>query len=208
MRSTDLRRSILPALGAGLLAFSLVACTSAIGGEPTAPPASPAPATPAPATPAPATPAPAKPSPVVTPAPATPEPSDSGEDAMPINVMLDTTDGRVVDVDIVDYPSVIAGGASGRPDEGMSVEPGTIKVESVDATTLRLTWVDYAIDNDLTLYVYREDDGFRLVLIQPEPTGPVDATASDRELLLTFEDAIAVEDIEASLQDGIDTPND
>ena len=78
------------------------------------------------------------------------------------------------------------GGASGQPDEGMSVEPGTIKVASVDATTLRLTWVDYPIDNDLTLYVYREDGGFRLVLIQPEPTGPTDAMGSDRELLLTF----------------------
>lgn len=203
MRPTDFRRSILPALGAGLLAFSLVACTSAIGGEPTAPPASPTPATPAPVvTPGPVvTPAPA------TPAPATPEPSDPGEDAMPINVILDTTDGRVVDVDIVDYPGVLAGGASGKPDEGMSVEPGTIKVERVDATTLRLTWVDYAIDNDLTLYVYREGDGFRLVLIQPEPTGPVDATGSDRELLLTFDEAISVEDVEASLHNGIDTPN-
>lgn len=187
MRSTDLRRSIIPALGAGLLAFSLVACSSAIGGEPTASPSSPAPA---------------------TPAPATPEPSDPGEDAMPINVVLDTTDGRIVDVDIVDYPSVIAGGASGQPAEGMSVEPGTIKVERVNAKTLRLTWVDYAIDNDLTLYVYREDDGFRLVLIQPEPTGPVDAMGSDRELLLTFDDEIALEDIEATLQNGIDTPND
>lgn len=191
MRSTDFRRSMLPALGAGLLAFSLVACSSAIGGEPTAPPPSPAPATPSPVV---------TPGPVVTPEPATPKPSDPGEDAMPINVVLDTTDGSVVDVDIVDYPSVIAGGASGQPDEGMSVEPGTIKVESVDATTLRLTWVDYAVDNDLTLYVYREGDGFRLVLIQPEPTGPVDAMGSDRELLLTFDDAIAVEDIQASLQ--------
>lgn len=162
MRSTDLRRSLLPALGAGLLAFSLVACSSAIGGEPSTPPATPAPGTTAPVvTPGPVvTPAPASPTPTT---PSSPVPSDPGA-AMPINVVLDTTDGRVVDVDIVDYPGVIAGGASGQPDEGTSVEPGTITVESVDATTLRLTWVDYAIDNDLTLYVYREDGGFRLVL--------------------------------------------
>lgn len=44
--------------------------------------------------------------------------------------------------------------------------------------------------------------------IQPEPTGPTDAMGSDRELLLTFDGAIAVEDIEASLQNRIDTPNE
>lgn len=198
MRSTDFRHSLFPALGAGLLAFSLVACTSAIGGEPTAPPSTPAPATPAPATP----------SPIVTPVPVgTPEPSDPGEDAMPINVILDTADGHDVDVDIVDYPGVIAGGQSGKPAEGVSIDSEAIDVQSVDARTIQLTWSDFAMDNDLTLYVYRTDAGFRLVLIRPEPTEAVDAIGADRQLLVTFEQDVALDDLVVEIQNGMDTPN-
>jgi hypothetical protein len=201
MPRTDFRRSLLPALGAGLIALSLVACSSAVGSEPTPPPASEAPATPAPATPAPATPVPA------TPVPATPEPSDPGEVAMPITVVLDTADGSDVDVDIVDYPGVIEGGHSGDPAEGVSIDFDDIDVQAVDARTIQLTWSDFAMDNDLTLYVYRTDAGYRLVLIRPEPTTAVDSIGADRQLLLTFEQAIDLADLEVEIQDGIDTPN-
>jgi hypothetical protein len=219
MRITDFRRSLLPILSAGLIAVSLVACSAAAGSEPSQAPGTPAPASEAPSTPAPATPVPATPEPA-TPAPATPEPTDPepatpepapedpGEDAMPINVILDTADGHDVDVDIVDYPGAIAGGASGDPGDGMSVEPDTIAVTSVDARTVQLTWVDFGMDNDLTLYVYRTDGGFRLVLIQPEPTEAVDAMGFDRELLVTFEQDIDLDDLLVEIQNGIDTPND
>ena len=220
MRTTEFRRSLLPVLGAGLIAVSLVACSAAAGSEPSQAPSTPAPAseapskptpatTPVPATPVPATPAPATPEPT-DPEPATPEPTpdDPGEDAMPINVILDTADGHDVDVDIVDYPGVIAGGASGDPADGMSVDPNSIAVASVDARTIQLTWVDFGIDNDLTLYVYRTDGGFRLVLIQPEPTEAVDAMGFDRELLVTFEQDIDLDHLVVEIQSGIDTPND
>jgi hypothetical protein len=197
MFRTDFRRSFLPALGAGLMAVSLIACSSAVGSEPTPPPASEAPATPVPATPVPA-----------TPVPATPEPSDPGEDAMPINVVLDTADGSDVDVDIIDYPGVIEGGQSGSPAEGVSIDVDDIDVQAVDARTIQLTWSDFAMDNDLTLYVYRTDTGFRLVLIRPEPTEAVDAIGADRQLLLTFEQDIDPADLVVEIQDGIDTPND
>lgn len=186
MRSTDFRRSVLPAVGAMLLAFSLVACSSAIGREPTTPPASPGPA---------------------TPGPATPKPSDPGEDAMPINVVLDTADGHDVDVDIVDYPGVIEGGRSGKPADGVSIAFEDIDVKAVDARTIQLTWSDFAMDNDLTLYVYRKDAGFRLVLIRPEPTKDVDAIGADRRLLVTFEQDIALDDLVVEVQSGEDTPN-
>jgi hypothetical protein len=204
MFRTDFRRSLLPVLGSGLVALALVACSSAVGAQPTSAPVSEAPATPTPATPTPATPAPATPVPA-TPEPsdpAAPEPADPGEDAMPINVILDTPDGHDVDVDIVDYPGVIAGGQSGTPSEGISIEPYAIAVEAVDGRTVRLTWSDFAMDNDLTLYVYRTDAGIRLVLIQPEPTG------ADRQLLVTFEQDIALDDLVVEIQNGIDTPND
>jgi hypothetical protein len=202
MFRTDFRRSLLPVLGTGLMALALVACSSAVGAQPTAAPVTDAPATPVPATPAPATPAPA------TPEPATPEPSDPGEDAMPINVVLDTADGSDVDVDIVDYPGVIEGGQSGSPAEGVSIDVDDIDVQAVDARTIQLTWSDFAMDNDLTLYVYRTDTGFRLVLIRPEPTEAVDAIGADRQLLLTFEQDIDPADLVVEIQDGIDTPND
>jgi hypothetical protein len=205
MFRTDFRRSLLPVLGTGLIALALVACSSAVGAQSTGAPVTEAPATPTPATPVPATPVPATPEPSD---PTTPEPSDPGEDAMPINVILDTADGHDVDVDIVDYPGVIAGGQSGTPGEGISIEPYTIDVEAVDGRTVRLTWSDFAMDNDLTLYVDRTDDGFRLVLIQPEPTGAVDAIGADRELLLTFDQDIDLADLEVAIQSGIDTPND
>jgi hypothetical protein len=202
MFRTDFRRSLLPVLGTGLMALALVACSSAVGAQPTAAPVTDAPATPVPATPAPATPAPA------TPEPATPEPSDPGEDAMPINVVLDTADGSDVDVDIVDYPGVIEGGQSGSPAEGVSIDVDDIDVQTVDARTIQLTWSDFAMDNDLTLYVYRTDAGFRLVLIRPQPTEAVDAIGADRQLLLTFEQDIDLDDLVVEVQDGIDTPND
>jgi hypothetical protein len=207
MFRTDFRRSLLPVLGTGLMALALVACSSAVGAQPTAAPVTDAPATPVPATPAPATPAPATPEPA-TPEPATPEPSDPGEDAMPINVVLDTADGSDVDVDIVDYPGVIEGGQSGSPAEGVSIDVDAIDVQAVDARTIQLTWSDFAMDNDLTLYVYRTDTGFRLVLIRPEPTEAVDAIGADRQLLLTFEQDIDPADLVVEIQDGIDTPND
>jgi hypothetical protein len=219
MRTIDFRRSLLPVLGAGLIAVSLVACSAAAGSEPSQAPSTPAPAseapgTPAPATPVPATPEPATPAPATpqpaTPEPATPEPTpaDPGEDAMPINVILDTADGSDVDVDIVDYPGVIDGGRSGSPAEGVSVDFDDIDVQALDARTIQLTWSDFAMDNDLTLYVYRTDAGFRLVLIRPEPTTAVDAVGADRQLLVTFEQDIDLDDLVIEIQNGIDTPND
>jgi hypothetical protein len=155
--------------------------------------------------------------PVVTPAPAPtatpdeteapaepPEPTDGGKDAMPVKVDLENTTGNDVYVDIVDYGETLVDAVSGTPGEGMSVAPYTLLVENIDERTLRLTWVDYAIDNALTLYIYGQAD--RFVLIQPEPGQVVDSMGTDRELILTFDHAVSADAIEASLQDGMDSP--
>ena len=149
------------------------------------------------------TPAPSKkptatPAPVPTTAP-TPIP-------MPFNVELANASGADVSVDIVDNTEDVVGAVSGTPGEGMSVESYTVEVESVDPTSVKLTWIDFGIDNALTLYVYRTDGGYRLVLIQPEPTGPADAMGYDRELILTFANPVSTSQIDAFLQDGLDTP--
>ena len=153
------------------------------------------------------------PAPIVTPGPvvepepvATPEPTDGGDDAMPLTVDLETTDGHDVYVDIVDRYGLLESAESGHPAEGMSVEPFTLKIENLDERTLKLTWVDFGIDNALELHFFQEGKVF--VMIQPDPDGDVDAMGFDRELILTFEEPISADDIEGFVQGGFDTPGD
>ena len=186
----------------GAIAAVAILAAVALGGapKPTIAP-SPAPV----ATPAPTV----TPTPVATPAPtpvATPAPTDGGSDAMPLTVNLDNATYDDVRVDIVDGIGILVGAESGTPGDGGSVEPYTLKVENIDAKTLKLTWVDYPIDNALALYIDTNDDGYRFVLVQPEPTGETDAIAFDRELVLTFAEPISASQVEAFLQDGLDTP--
>ena len=209
------RRATGALLLGGLVLLGTIATAAAFngrGGAGTVPPATSAPSH-APATPAPTevpvvTPDPTPdPTPELTPAP-TPEPTpvetDGGTDAMPIKVDLDNATGADVYVDIVDNSGTVVGAVSGTPGDGVSVEVYTLKIENIDERTLRLTWIDYPIDNALTLYI--NGDASRFVLIQPEPTAETDAIGFDRELILTFDHDISAADIEANLQDGIDTP--
>ena len=154
----------------------------------------------------PAAPAPSE-APVATPTPvATPEPTDGGRDATPLTVDLVTPDGHDVHVDIVDRHSLLESAESGHPSEGMSVEPYTLKIENLDERTLKLTWVDFGIDNALALHFFQS--GRTLVMVQPEPDGAVDAMGHDRELILTFKEPISADDLGGFLQGGLDTPGD
>jgi len=155
----------------------------------------------------PASPAPSR-APLVTPTPApvAPEPTDGGDDAMPLKVDLETADGHDVYVDIIDRYGLLESAESGQPGEGMSVEPYTLAIENVDERTLKLTWVDYGIDNALALHFFQ--DGRVFVMIRPDLDGDVDAMGFDRELILTFEEPISADDIEGFLQGGFDTPGD
>ena len=103
-------------------------------------------------------------------------------------------------------PGLLVGAASGTPGDGASVEAYTVNVENLDPTTLRLSWVDFPIDNALALYIDRSEDGYRFVLVQPDPTGTTDAMGFDRELVLTFAQPISASQVETFLQGGLDTP--
>jgi hypothetical protein len=163
------------------------------------------PASPAPSTPV-VTPEPVTPEPVISPEQVnSPEPSDDAGD-VPTVIDLETADGHDVTVDLSEIVDLLDGAESGHPAEGMSVEPYTLKIENLDERTLKLTWVDFGIDNDLALY--RFQDGKVLVMVQPEPNGDVDAIGFDRELILTFKDRVSADDIEGFLQGGLDTPGD
>jgi hypothetical protein len=147
-----------------------------------------------------------EPTPAATPVPTTAEPSEEGADAMPIRVDLANANGADVYVDIVDHTGLLVDAASGTPGDGASIEAYTVKVENLGPTTLRLSWMDYPIDNALALYIDRVEDGFRFVLVQPEPTGTTDAMGVDRELVLTFSQPISAAQVETFLQGGLDTP--
>jgi hypothetical protein len=153
----------------------------------------------------PATATPPAPSKAPTPKP-TAEPTDDGSDAMPIRVDIETVAGGDVYVDIVDSTGYLVGAKSGTPAEGQSVGQYTLEVENLDASTLKLSWVDYPIENALTLYIDEHDGAIRLLLIQPAPTGPTDAIALDRELILSFSRPISADQVESFLQEGLDTP--
>ena len=114
----------------------------------------------------PATAAPPAPTKAPTPKP-TAEPTDDGSDAMPIRVDIETVAGGDVHVDIVDSTGYLVGAKSGTPAEGQSVGQYALEVENLDATTLKLSWVDYPIENALALYIDEHDGAIRLLLIQP-----------------------------------------
>ncbi len=210
-RSTQ--STLLASIAAGVALAAVVAFTAfGSGGDGNddpvvAPIANPSPSPTAPVTPVPV--------PIETPAPApvavpdeTPAPTDAsedgGSDAMPITVELETATGADVYVDIADTTGLLVDARSGTPGEGMSVE--TLVAENVDATTLKLTWADFPIDNALALYIDEHEGGIRLLLVQPEPSGPADAIGFDRELILTFSEPISADDVETLLVEGLDTP--
>ena len=143
--------------------------------------------------------------PVPTPDPSL-EPSDAGQDAMPINLDLDTFDGHAVSLDIVDRTGSMTSATSGRPGDGASVEAWTVEVVNVDDRTIRLTWIDYPIDNRLALFVDEVDGRLQLLLVRPEPRGETDSIGFDRQVDLTFDHAVDASTVRAILQDGLDTP--
>ena len=124
---------------------------------------------------------------------------------MPIKVDLANVSGADVYVDIADRTGLLVNAASGTPAEGQSVAPYTLEVENLDATTLKLTWVDYPIDNALALFIDDHAGSLRFLLVQPEPTGPTDSIALDRELILSFSQPVSAASVEASLEGGLDT---
>lgn len=202
-RSTD-KVSVPAAIAVGavaviaLIASGVLRPTPATGATPSqspSAPASPAPATPAPATPVPATPVPA------TPVPGTPEPTDGG--LQPVRLDIATPNDVVLEV--WDHAGVIDGARSGRAGDGMSVRWSDMQIENLGPSTLRLTWVGFAADDDLILAVNEHDGVIWLTLAQPGPPPNSDALGFDRVLILEFASPINADDVHSVIQEGVDT---
>ena len=213
-RSLDRRNrsnqiTLLVSIAAGTILAVVIALTAFGGGggtdDPVLPPVV-SPSTSAPGTPAPAPDATPEPTPEPTADPAPDETSkpDDGSDAMPIKVDLRNATDADVYVDIVDTTGLLVEARSGTPGDGMSVE--TLVAENIDATTLKLTWTDFPIDNALALYVDEHEGGIRLLLVQPAPTGTTDAMGFDRELILSFSEPVSAEGVETIIVEELDTP--
>jgi hypothetical protein len=137
------------------------------------------------------------------PATAAPTPTPAGTPA-PIgsaHVVLTTASGDAVTVDVTDASATLTGAISGTPGDGASVEAYKLVVTNTTPSSLRLTWLGGPCDSANSLAI---DAGrTRLLLVQPECPG--DAIATDRILDLTFSTPVAAADVDAFLQDGLDT---
>jgi len=167
----------------------------------------PAPANPAPATPAPATPAVPAPTVPATPVPATPAPpvDPDGEPDNVTTVDLDVATDHDVRVTVVDDGGSLVGIRSGHAGDGMSVRWFDLKVENVDSSTLRLTWIGFAADDESVLNVGENDGRVQLALSVAGPPPNSDATGYDRVLVLEFDHDVNAGDVTSTVQEGFDT---
>jgi hypothetical protein len=104
-------------------------------------------------------------------------------------------------VDIVDQSGKVVSATTGHPGGGATVATGTLKVEQVDARTLRLTWTDIPGDNALGLYIDKTLTHF--ILVQPQHDG--DSIPYDRILILKFSAPVSARYIDAVIQNDTDT---
>lgn len=132
---------------------------------------------------------------------ASPSPTASQPLAPTTEVPLSNATGNDITIEIDDESGSLVGATSGSPGGGASVEPYAVAIVNDDATTLRLTWVGGACDAHDLLAI--DASARRFVLVQPECPG--DAVAFDRVLVLRFAQPVEAGDIEAILQDGVDT---
>jgi hypothetical protein len=190
-RSRSLRGIAIPAaaLVVGLIIGSLF--TGAVLGRSggTAPPADPSPS----------------PSPIATPSPLpSPKPTDDLSDGS-VRIPLDVANDDEVFVTVEDWSRLVAEARSARAGDGMSVRWYEMKVENLDAETLRVTWVGFPVDDEVLLRIQPMDGGYDLTLVQPGPPPNSDALGFDRVLVLKFHQPVSAEDVSTSVQGSLDT---
>ena len=140
--------------------------------------------------------------PVVTPTPAPAEPtaapsqpSTDGEIVVPLKNLT----GDDVSVAIDDATGTLKVASSGNPGDGMSVRWFSVKVENIDADTLRVVWVGLPRDEVVGLEITEDAGAIHLALTQDAPPADSDALGFDRVLELRFDRPVRAEDVVTSV---------
>ena len=155
-----------------------------------------------PGNPTPSAPPSAEPTPKPTPTP-TPEPSEMPDGIF--NLDLNTVDDHDVKIVVDDRTGTVVDVTSGNAGDGMSVRWLDMKVENLDAETLRLTWVGLPRDETVRLFVIEEQGQVKLAFVQAAPPNNSDALGFDRIVVLKFDAPVRAEDVTWSMQEGLDT---
>lgn len=132
------------------------------------------------------------------------EPSDPPADG-PTKVALENLTGDDVSIEIDDETGMVVKAESGTPGDGMSVRWFDVKVENIDADTLRIVWVGLPRDEVVRLGVSTVDGKIRLRFVQDAPPANSDALGFDRILELSFDRLVRSEDVLTSVQESTDT---
>jgi hypothetical protein len=120
-------------------------------------------------------------------------------------VDLESVTGDDVSLTVDDETGAVVSAESGTPGDGMSVRWFDVKVENIDAETLRIVWVGFPGDEQVHLGVSRVDGKIRLRFLQDGPPPNSDALGQDRVLELTFAVPVRAEDVLPSIQGSLDT---
>ena len=132
------------------------------------------------------------------------QPSEPPVDG-PTKIALKNLTGHDVWVELDDQTGGIVDARSGTPGDGMSVRWFDVKVENIDADTLRVVWVGLARDEAVSLGVSTVDRKLRLRFVQDGPPAYSDAMGFDRVLELSFDQPVRSEDVLTSVQESVDT---
>jgi hypothetical protein len=193
-RSRSPLRTIAAFVGGLALALVVVFAADAAYGR--RPATSPDPSDPPVSTP---TAKPATPAPSVEPTPSV-EPSDpptTGDIAVPLKNLT----GDDVSVVIDDETGKLDVAASGNPGDGMSVRWFDVKVENIDADTLRVVWVGLPRDEVVRLAITEVDGAIHLSFVQDAPPANSDALGFDRVLALSFDEPVRSGDVVTSVEE-------
>ena len=164
-----------------------------------------------PSAPAPSTPPVTSPSTPPSPEPTTPpseepseQPSQPPADG-PTKIALENLTGHDVWIEVDDETGGVVDAMSGTPGDGMSVRWFDVKVENIDADTLRVVWVGLPRNEIVRLGVSTVDSKLRLRFVQDGPPPYSDAVGFDRILELSFAQPVRSEDVLTSIQESLDT---
>lgn len=128
-------------------------------------------------------------------APPSDEPSSPPADRFVVD--LDTVDQNDVSVVIDDKTGTVVGARSGQAGDGMSVRWNTIRIDAIDADTLKLTWAGWLQDEVIEVVVARGGVGYFVTFTQKLPYPNTDAMGADRVLIIDFASAVDPSEIEA-----------